>query len=85
MSESVEIRIREFTLQFKDRLPVDVVGDVLDWANHREWLLALEVFAEKSHELGMNLDAREWRQLSDLVAQSGGEIERFRFIEPFEP
>ena len=72
-------------LQFTDRLPQDVVTDILDWADHREWLLALEVFAEKGHELGVNLDAREWRQLCDLVVRSGGQVERFQFIKPPAP
>jgi uncharacterized protein YciU (UPF0263 family) len=74
--------IREFTLQFEDRLPQDVMRDVLDWADHREWLLALEVFAEKCLESAVKLDEREGGRFSDLVALVGGQVGEFEFIRP---
>jgi hypothetical protein len=82
VTDSLAASIRTFALEFRQVLPEDVLADVLDWCDHHEWLLALEVLAEKLYEHGLKIDQGQWDRLRQLVEQSGGTLTRFEFIEP---
>ncbi|GAB3258466.1 MafI family immunity protein [Kineosporia babensis] len=75
--------IRSYVQDLGERLPAEARADVLDWLDHNEWLLALEVMADELSEAGGTLEAGEWDRLVALVQRCGGDLARFDMLQPF--
>lgn len=80
MSAPVGVRILELVDALGSKLQPETVDDVRDWIDHSEWLLALEVLAEHMIENGDRLTGMEWDAFRELLANSGGDIDRFRAL-----
>lgn len=72
--------IQALASEFSGLLAEEVRADVEDWCEHGEWLLALEVLAERLFEAGVGIDHEQRRRFASLVESCGGDESRFAFL-----
>lgn len=73
--------IRTFAESFNGRLSAGKLADAVEWLNHNESRLCLEVLGEFLYEEGVGITSAERSRFADLAGATGGETERFDFLD----